>query len=139
MWSKEEIDLLISNIDQYVKVLPVGVRCRPQSVFFFSIPTVCLCISGPRHRRPGRNHFRDDQRGEEGFLPLSGVGPQQAAVCRLQASSPHVRQQEPRWQVSRAGGDDKNTPRRRVLRLTFLFCFFSCLRYTPEEIEKLKA
>lgn len=62
------------------------------------------CVSGSGHRRPGRDHLRDVQRGEEGLLPLGGVRPQQAAVRRLQTSSEDVRQQEPRWQVSGGGG-----------------------------------
>lgn len=62
------------------------------------------CVSGSGHRRPGRDHLRDVQRGEEGLLPLGGSGSEQAAVRRLQTSSADVRQQEPRWQVSKPGG-----------------------------------
>lgn len=52
MWSKEEIDLLMSNIDQYVKVLPVTARHQP--AFGHAAPywtnclsvcvTVCVCV-----------------------------------------------------------------------------------------------
>lgn len=99
MWSKEEIDILINNIDRYVKVLELRLLCsvsRPLAL-------MGCCVSGSGHRRPSRDHLRDVQRGEEGLLPLSGVGPEQAAVRRLQKSSADVRQQEPRWQVSKHG------------------------------------
>ena len=71
---------------------------------------MCLCVSGPRHRRPGRDHFRDVQRGEEGLLPLGGVGAEPAAVRRLQASPENVRQPQPRGQVSGPGGQTQNPP-----------------------------
>lgn len=108
MWSKEEIDILISNIDRYVKVLSVFVA--PADVVsacftYFVWLDVCVCVSGPRHWRPSRDHFWDVQRGEEGFLPLCGFGPQQAAVRRLQTSPTNVRQPKPRRQVSQWGKD----------------------------------
>lgn len=47
MWSKEEIDLLMSNIDQYVKVLPVTTRHQPAfGLLPPTGPTVCLSVQG---------------------------------------------------------------------------------------------
>lgn len=99
MWSKEEIGILINNIDRYVKVVQLRLLSSGNSRLVLTQP----CISGSGHRRPGRDHLRDVQRGEEGLLPLGGFRPEQAAVRRLQTGSADVRQQEPRWQVSEGG------------------------------------
>ena len=107
---------------------------------YFVWLTLCVCVSGPRHRRPGWDHFWDVQRGEEGFLPLGGSGSKQAAVRRLQTSSTNVRQQKPCRQVSVWRKDDRehNTtlfPSQFVM----IYFVFPPWRYTPDEIEKLKA
>jgi len=114
MWSKEEIDLLMSNIDQYVKVrraLPVCTSCRALPVSRARRTLLTRLSSGPRHRRPGGDHLRDVQRGEEGLLPLRGARPEPAAVRRLQASPPDVRQPQPRREVSARGNAGGNTLR----------------------------
>lgn len=123
MWSKEEIDILMSNIERYVKVshilnlssyLPSWRPDSSDSLFWNT-------ISGPRHRRPGRDHLWDVQRGEEGFLPLGGSGVKPAAVRRLQTSPENVRQPQPRRQVSVRGKDVGKETSLRIITCVVFF------------------
>lgn len=49
MWSKEEIDILINNIDRYVKVLELQLLCSVES---------SACFDGPLRFRVGASTTR---------------------------------------------------------------------------------